>query len=94
VPFEGEAPHEGNLSACNAARMGTSPSSGQCSIRPATFPLVGDWDGVLVYQGTANHLVLHMNTTPEGKMTALLDHVDQNLSLAFPRSAVRSTAVV
>lgn len=47
---------------------------------PATFPLAGDWDGVVVAQGTAYHLVLHMNTTPEGKMTALLDHVDQNIS--------------
>jgi len=46
----------------------------------ATFPLAGDWDGVLVFQGTAYHLVLHMNTTPEGKMTALLDHIDQNIS--------------
>ena len=47
---------------------------------PATFPLAGDWDGVLVVQGTAAHLVLHMNTTPEGKMTALLDNVDSKVS--------------
>lgn len=47
---------------------------------PATFPLAGDWDGVLVVQGTVYHLVLHMNTTPEGKMTALIDHVDQKIS--------------
>jgi hypothetical protein len=40
---------------------------------PATFPLAGDWDGVLVFQGSVHHAVLHMNTTPEGKMTALLD---------------------
>lgn len=46
---------------------------------PEAFPLAGDWNGVLVVQGTAHHLVLHMNTTPEGKMTALLDHVDQNI---------------
>jgi hypothetical protein len=47
---------------------------------PAPFPLAGDWDGVVMAQGTAYHLVLHMNTTPEGKMTALLDHVDQKIS--------------
>ena len=47
---------------------------------PATFPLAGDWDGVLAVQGTVYHLVLHMNTTPEGKMTALLDHIDQKIS--------------
>lgn len=46
----------------------------------ATFPLAGEWDGVVAAQGTVHHLVLHMNTTPEGKMTALLDHVDQNIS--------------
>jgi hypothetical protein len=47
---------------------------------PADFPLAGDWEGVLVLQGATNHLVLHMNTTPEGKMTALLDRVDQKIS--------------
>lgn len=47
---------------------------------PATFPLAGDWDGVFVFQGAVQHLVLHMNTTPEGKMTALLDHIDQKIS--------------
>jgi hypothetical protein len=45
-----------------------------------TFPLAGDWDGVLVYQGTTSHLLLHMNSTPEGKMTALLDNADQKTS--------------
>ena len=43
---------------------------------PAAFPLAGDWAGVLTYQGAAHHLVLHMNTTPEGKMTALVDDTD------------------
>lgn len=43
---------------------------------PAAFPLAGDWDGVLMYQGAAHHLVLHMNATPEGKMTALVDDND------------------
>jgi hypothetical protein len=52
-----------------------SPQSG-----PATFPLAGDWEGVFVFQGNIHHLVLHMNTTPEGKMTALLDHIDQKIS--------------
>lgn len=47
---------------------------------PDTFPLAGDWDGVLVYQGAADHLQLHMNTTPEGKMTALLDDIDKKIS--------------
>ena len=47
---------------------------------PTTFPLAGDWDGVLVLQGTVHHLVLHMNTTPEGKMTVLLDDIDQKIS--------------
>lgn len=47
---------------------------------PATFPLAGDWEGVLVAQGTTYHLVLHMNTTPEGKMTALIDYIDQKIS--------------
>ena len=47
---------------------------------PAAFPLAGDWDGVLVVQGIVNHLVLHMNTTPEGKMTALLDPIDEKIS--------------
>ncbi|MGA2571567.1 MAG: hypothetical protein ABSF23_13690 [Terracidiphilus sp.] len=47
---------------------------------PATFPLAGDWEGVLVIQGSVHHLVLHMNTTPEGKMTALLDDIDQKIS--------------
>ncbi len=47
---------------------------------PATFPLAGDWDGVLAVQGAPYHLVLHMNTTAEGKMTALLDRIDQKIS--------------
>jgi hypothetical protein len=47
---------------------------------PPTFPLAGDWDGVFAVQGTVHHVVLHMNTTPEGKMTALLDSIEQNTS--------------
>jgi hypothetical protein len=45
---------------------------------PATFPLAGDWEGVLAVEGAVHHLVLHMSTTPEGRMTALLDDIDQN----------------
>jgi hypothetical protein len=47
---------------------------------PPAFPLAGDWDGVLTLNGTVCHLVLHMNTTPEGKMTALLDLTDRKIS--------------
>jgi hypothetical protein len=47
---------------------------------PNTFPLAGDWNGVLVYQSAADHLLLHMNTTSEGKMTALLDDIDKKIS--------------
>lgn len=47
---------------------------------PATFPLAGDWEGVMVAQGVTYHLTLHMNTTPEGKMKALLDSIDQKFS--------------
>jgi hypothetical protein len=47
---------------------------------PEPFPLAGDWEGIMVLQGATNHLVLHMNTTPEGKMTALLDFVDRKIS--------------
>src|SRR6185437_8591299 len=37
---------------------------------PKPFPLAGDWEGTFVFQGTTGHVLLHMNTTPEGKMTA------------------------
>lgn len=47
---------------------------------PAVFPLTGDWEGVLTYQGAVHHLVLHLNTTPEGKMTVLLDDLDLKLT--------------
>ena len=43
---------------------------------PGTFPLAGDWEGIITVQGSVHHLVLHMNTTPEGKMTALQDLID------------------
>src|SRR6185437_2227422 len=47
---------------------------------PEPFPLAGDWEGTFVFQGTTGRVLLHMNTTPEGKMTALLDYVDQKIS--------------
>jgi hypothetical protein len=34
---------------------------------PAPFPLAGDWEATFVFQGTTDHLVLHMNTTPKGR---------------------------
>jgi len=79
-PFEGETPHEGDPTACNAARVGASPFSGQRAIRSCHLPACWRLGRRLVVQGTVNHLVLHMNTTPEGKMTALLDHIDQKIS--------------
>ncbi len=51
---------------------------------PTSFPLDGDWEGVLVFQGTDYHMVLHMNTTPEGKMTTLLDHTDHEKTSGMP----------
>jgi hypothetical protein len=47
---------------------------------PGPFPLAGDWEGIITVQGSVHHLVLHMNTTPEGKMTALMDDLDQKVS--------------
>jgi len=64
----------GLLSGVAGAQSGSPQSD------PATFPLAGDWDGTASIQGTVTHLGLHMNTTPEGKMTALLDNIGQNIS--------------
>ncbi|HKF50071.1 MAG TPA: hypothetical protein VKB38_22090 [Terracidiphilus sp.] len=47
---------------------------------PEPFPLAGDWEGNFVLQGTAEHVVLHMNTTVEGKMTALVDNIGRKIS--------------
>ncbi len=47
---------------------------------PDPFPLAGDWQGVWEFQGAVHHLALHMNTTPEGKMTVLLDDLDLKIS--------------
>ena len=46
----------------------------------ATFPLAGDWNGVMLFQGVTKHLTLHMGSTPQGRMTALLDHVDEKIT--------------
>jgi hypothetical protein len=56
----------------------SSPAFAQSG--PPAFPLAGDWDGDITRDGVVYHLVLHMNSTPEGKMTALLDLVDQKIS--------------
>lgn len=56
-----------------------SPLAGAQS-GPEAFPLAGDWGGIFAFQGTTGRAVLHMNTTPEGKMTALFDYVDQKIS--------------
>ncbi len=49
---------------------------------PTPFPLAGDWEGTVEGQvkGTVEHAVLHMNLTPEGKMSALLDNLDLKVS--------------
>jgi hypothetical protein len=49
---------------------------------PAPFPLAGDWEGTVEGQvkGTVEHVVLHMNSTPDGKMSALLDNIDLKVS--------------
>jgi len=73
--------------------VGTSPPLTSAQTSPATFPLAGDWDGILVGQGPVGHVVLHMSTTPEGKMTALLDDIDRKFQV-LPQSEVLSTAVV
>jgi hypothetical protein len=59
---------------------GLLPPLTSAQTSPATFPLAGDWDGILVGQGPVGHVVLHMSTTPEGKMTALLDDIDRKVS--------------
>ncbi len=55
------------------------PDLGSAQSDPNAFPLAGDWNGVSASQGSVTHVVLHMNSTPEGKMTALLDRIDQNV---------------
>lgn len=54
------------------------PLSAQPQSSPPTFPLAGDWQGDLQIKGVVHHLVLHINTIAEGKMTALEDFPDEN----------------
>ncbi len=55
------------------------PLGGFAQSDSPVFPLAGDWQGAMEVKGVVYHLVLHMNTTPEGKMTAIMDYVDQSI---------------
>jgi len=59
---------------------GTARSCGQRPIRSCHLPACWRLGGRLGVQGNVHHLVLHMNTTPEGKMTVLLDDIDLKIS--------------
>jgi hypothetical protein len=54
------------------------PLPAQPQSNPPPFPLVGDWQGDLQMKGAVHHLVLHLATNAEGKMTALEDFPDEN----------------
>jgi hypothetical protein len=54
------------------------PLPGQSQSGPPAFPLTGDWHGDLQIKGVVHHLVLHLDTNAEGKMTALEDFPDEN----------------
>ena len=69
-----------NLLCTDRPAWGFLPGIRQSHSGPPAFPLAGDWDGDITRDGVVYHLVLHMNSTPEGKMTALLDLVDQKIS--------------
>jgi len=58
---------------------GVLPLAASAQSGPLVFPLAGDWQGSREVKGTVEHLTLHLNTTPKGKMTALLDFVDQGI---------------
>jgi hypothetical protein len=47
---------------------------------PGTLPLVGDWQGVSITEGSVYHLTLHMNITPAGKLTVLMDIRELDIS--------------
>ncbi|MGB8260284.1 MAG: hypothetical protein WCE75_08025 [Terracidiphilus sp.] len=55
------------------------PLAASAQTGPDVFPLAGDWQGVMEAKGAVDHLILHMNTTPEGKITALVDFVDRTI---------------
>jgi hypothetical protein len=54
------------------------PLPGQSQPSQPAFPLAGDWQGDLQIKGEVHHLILHLNTNAEGKMTALEDFPDEN----------------
>jgi hypothetical protein len=54
------------------------PLSGQSQSSLPAFPLAGDWQGDLQIKGVVHHIVLHLNTNAEGKMTALEDFPNEN----------------
>ena len=54
------------------------PLQGQSQSSPQSFPLTGEWEGVLQIKGVVHHLVLHFDTNAEGKMTVLEDFPDEN----------------
>lgn len=60
--------------------LGLLPGLACAQATPGSFPLAGAWEGLLQFQGAGHHLVLHMNATPEGRMTALLDDTDRKLT--------------
>ena len=78
-PFEGEERMKAIFLRAMLLGWVLSAAAGAQSA-PAKFPLAGDWQGVLESQGTAYHLALHLGSTPEGKMTALLDNAGQNIT--------------
>jgi hypothetical protein len=71
---------------CAMLQWGLSLPQACSQSGPETFPLAGDWDGVWAMPGSIHRLVLHLNTTPEGKMTALLDDTDDKTCGAPPIS--------
>jgi len=54
------------------------PLSGQSQSSPPAFPLAGDWQGDVQIKGVVHHILLHLNTNAEGKMTALEDFPNEN----------------
>jgi hypothetical protein len=60
---------------------------GEVPPMPTVVGLDGDWDGVLVVNGTQLRLALHVKTTSAEGTTATLDSIDQN-ALGAPVSAI------
>lgn len=59
------------------------PLPGQSQSSPPRFPLTGDWQGDVQMKGVVHHILLHLNTNAEGKMTALEDLPEEN-SFGWP----------